>query len=99
MYVEVRKHRNWPTYLVRIGDDIYEMNDNANQPNGVCMYFGNISIPAVQEQFSSGPVRKSIPAALCMAIANVARTNERLEWEAIHGDKSLQKTKKRRKAS
>ena len=94
MYVEVRKHRNWPTYLVRIGDSIYEMNENANQPNGVCMYYGNISIPAVQEQFNFGYVMKKVHAKICMAIANVARTDERLEWEAIHGDKSLQKPKK-----
>lgn len=94
MYVEVRKHRQWPTYLVRIENSIYEMSQNANQPNGVCMYFGEISDPKMQEHFNFGYVMKKVHASICMAIANVARTVERLEWENIYGDKSLQKKKR-----
>jgi len=29
-----------PTYLVRVNDDVYEMNDRCSQANGVNMYAG-----------------------------------------------------------
>ncbi len=41
MNIEIYKAKNWPTYLVRIGNDVFEMNQNANLPNGVNMYFGD----------------------------------------------------------
>lgn len=37
--------RVWKTdydWIVAIGDDCYEMNQDANQPNGVCIYLGTI---------------------------------------------------------
>lgn len=32
--------RNGPTYLVRVGDHVYEMSSDADMPNGVCQYVG-----------------------------------------------------------
>jgi hypothetical protein len=38
--IEVYRASHWPTWLVRIGDDVYEMNAQATQPNGVCIHSG-----------------------------------------------------------
>jgi hypothetical protein len=41
--IEVYRAPDWPTWLVRIGDDVYEMDTQATQPNGVCIYSGEWS--------------------------------------------------------
>lgn len=41
--IEVRKPKPYYGYVVRINNDIYEMDDNASSPNGVNQYAGDIS--------------------------------------------------------
>jgi hypothetical protein len=38
--IEVYHADDWPTWLVRIGDDVYEMNARATQPSGISIYSG-----------------------------------------------------------
>lgn len=40
MVIAAWKHDTAPTYLVQVGDDMYEMDERANMPNGVCIYIG-----------------------------------------------------------
>lgn len=40
--VLVGKAPSDPTYVVVIGQDVYEMSADANMPNGVCIYSGNL---------------------------------------------------------
>jgi hypothetical protein len=40
MIIQVMKNKKVDTYTVRVGKDLYEMSENANQPNGVCTYIG-----------------------------------------------------------
>lgn len=36
----VWKDEDDPTYIVQVGDEIYEMDSRAHLPNGVCIYHG-----------------------------------------------------------
>jgi hypothetical protein len=41
--LEVYKAPDWPTWLVRIGDGVYEMDARATQPSGGLIYSGRWS--------------------------------------------------------
>ena len=40
MIINIRKDKDMPTYLVQIGGSMFEMSDDADQPNGVNLYAG-----------------------------------------------------------
>lgn len=41
MTIRAWKHIAWPTFIVQVGPSLWEMSDNADQANGVCMYAGS----------------------------------------------------------
>lgn len=43
MEFEVYRPKGAPTYLVKVGNDVYEMNDHPTSPNGVNMFVGDWS--------------------------------------------------------
>ena len=72
MIIEVRKAKSWPTYLVRIENDVYEMNEDANQPNGVCIYSGDLDEICIRTNFFIGDIVTEIPIGLVSQIAYLA---------------------------
>jgi hypothetical protein len=61
--------------IVRIGDDVYEMSDDAHMPNGVCIYLGTwkearswpgLPQPLVPVSLSAGMARQVVRIALEM---------------------------------
>lgn len=82
MYLEVRKAPSWPTYLVRINNDFYEMNERANMPNGVNLYFGNAEDDdSPEDHFLTGDIVTDIPEGMLISIAR--------ELKEIFGVKSI----------
>ncbi len=66
--IGVRKAKEWPTWLVRIGPDILEMDADANAPNGVNMYFGDHRDPETRAHFYGG-AEVDAPHGIVVAIA------------------------------
>lgn len=54
LIVEVRMGDEWPTYLVRFDNDVYEMSERANMPNGVNMFYGWLGEWLTENHFQSG---------------------------------------------
>ena len=78
--VDVYKAAEWPTYLVRIGQHVREMDANANRPNGVNMYAG--AWDTLKDHCSGHKLTGSdpVPAAILhVAIALVAADVSREE--------------------
>lgn len=40
MEIRAWKDPKDPTYIVQVGEDMYEMSDDAHMPNGVCIFAG-----------------------------------------------------------
>jgi hypothetical protein len=40
MEIRAWKDEDDPTYIVQVGDEMYEMSSDAHMPNGVCIYQG-----------------------------------------------------------
>lgn len=40
MTIRAWRHPEWPTFIVQVGPSLWEMSNNADQPNGVCQYAG-----------------------------------------------------------
>jgi hypothetical protein len=75
MVIEVRKHRDWPTYLVRIEDELYEMSEDANLPNGCCIYTGDFTeynAENLRSHFLTGDTIWNIPIGMVSQIASLA---------------------------
>lgn len=54
-----------PTYIVQVGNDMYEMSDDADMPNGVCIYRGEVD----SKPWSAyGEPADSLPVGIVRAI-------------------------------
>jgi hypothetical protein len=57
MQIRAWKHEIAATYLVQVGDDMYEMSGDADMPNGVCIYigtFGDTPVPPIYRGWQHG---------------------------------------------
>ena len=72
MIIEIRKNESDPSYLVRIGDDVFEMGIHANLPNGLCMYSGP-AITGKMPGWVDAPVSfvKEVPVGILLQIVNI----------------------------
>ena len=80
--IDVRKGADDPTWTVRVGVDVYEMNERATAPNGVCMYIGRYaegehfdsspSAPLVMQGVDSRPQCHDVPLAIACMIGVLA---------------------------
>jgi hypothetical protein len=74
MIIEVRKDTEKSTYLVRIGDDLYEMGLDADEPYGYCQYTGvYMEGPPPKGWFPYPPLITEIPIAISRRIAGIVR--------------------------
>jgi len=78
MIIEVRKAPLWPTYMVQVGENMFEMNEDANQPNGVCIYVGEASAIPVRATFKNGDLVTLIPIGMVSQIATLAKNMARI---------------------
>jgi hypothetical protein len=69
MQLEIFKADHWYNYLVRIDDDVFEMSENANSPNGVNMYFGPWKDCNDHCKMHKLPQHSQIPIRLAKGIA------------------------------
>ncbi len=64
------------TTIVQIGDDMYEMSDDANMPNGVCIYQGTAADLAWTVRDKP---RLDLPLGMIKKIIQIAKPGESLE--------------------
>tara|TARA_Y100000310_G_scaffold91334_1_gene88675 strand:+ start:2357 stop:2620 length:264 start_codon:yes stop_codon:yes gene_type:complete len=58
--------------MVCIGSNVYEMNEQANQPNGVCIYHGNTDEDSeLAELFRVAKNVDDVPIGMVRQIANL----------------------------
>ncbi len=74
MIVELRKHRSWPTYSLRLGDSFYEINEQAFTGQGVCIYQGEVNDPELLEYFLTGHRYTRWPLGIIRAACTLARS-------------------------
>lgn len=67
------KKEEWPTWLVAIGDYVYEMNERANLPNGVCLFFGDMSQDEnLRTEVQTAPRPDAVPYGIALQAAKIA---------------------------
>lgn len=68
--IDVRAADDDPTLLVRVGEDVYEMDRRANQPNGVWVDIERYV--DVVESFEAKPQCQDVPIAVAKMIGELA---------------------------
>lgn len=76
MTIKAWRRPEWPTYIVQVGSSLWEMSDDADQPNGVCMYAGSAKGPGVTATPDGLPNVDALPLGVVRAIVRKVQIDD-----------------------